>query len=211
MSIQEVWELCSFFSHVNKKFVAGHWVEESKTMKCWSEWVKGQMDWFLPCLPDPSLSACTYRNQECRLTIHYDNGFSISTEPQDGAFPKTIIQSPYEKLKMSSDDGIRMLYLDFGGKEGEIVSVLFLGPHDFICCIMHCMCNDLEVVGGLTTYSTQSTDSTVVGGSCCSRSLRKQDWILGLQTDPVISSSFFWFHFSLENDINIWIQRKNLL
>ncbi|XP_042317698.1 beta-1-syntrophin [Sceloporus undulatus] len=65
-------------------------------------------------------TACTYKSQECRLTIHYDHGFSLTTEPQDGAFPKTILQFPYEKLKMSSDDGIRMLYLDFGGKEGEI-------------------------------------------------------------------------------------------
>ncbi|KAB0358010.1 hypothetical protein FD754_002166, partial [Muntiacus muntjak] len=65
-------------------------------------------------------TACTYKNQACRLTIHYENGFSITTEPQEGAFPKTIIQAPYEKLKMSSDDGIRMLYLDFGGKDGEL-------------------------------------------------------------------------------------------
>lgn len=56
------------------------------------------------------------------MTIHYDHGFSLTTEPQDGAFPKTLSQFPYEKLKTSSDDGIRMLYLDFGGKEGEIVS-----------------------------------------------------------------------------------------
>ncbi|KAL0598670.1 Beta-1-syntrophin [Plecturocebus cupreus] len=72
------------------------------------------------------LLACTYKNQECRLTIHYENGFSITTEPQEGAFPKTIIQSPYEKLKMSSDDGIRMLYLDFGGKDGEITESRFV-------------------------------------------------------------------------------------
>lgn len=58
------------------------------------------------------------------MTIHYDHGFSLTTEPQVGAFPKTIFQYPYEKLKSSSDDGIRMIYLDFGGKEGEIVSVL---------------------------------------------------------------------------------------
>lgn len=79
-----------------------------------------------------SLSACTYKNQECRLAIHYDNGFSITTEPQDGAFAKTIIQAPYEKLKMSSDDGIRMLYLDFGGKDGEIVSALFFRKGNFV-------------------------------------------------------------------------------
>ncbi|KAF7246901.1 Beta-1-syntrophin [Varanus komodoensis] len=65
-------------------------------------------------------TACTYKSQECRLTVHYDHGFTLTTEPQDGAFPKTILQFPYEKLKMSSDDGIRMLYLDFGGKEGEV-------------------------------------------------------------------------------------------
>lgn len=61
------------------------------------------------------------------MTIHYEHGFSLTTEPQDGAFSKTIAQYPYEKLKMSSDDGIRMLYLDFGGKDGEIVSPVFGG------------------------------------------------------------------------------------
>lgn len=39
------------------------------------------------------------------------------------ATPQVLLSYPYEKLKMSSDDGIRMLLLDFGGKEGEIVSV----------------------------------------------------------------------------------------
>lgn len=76
------------------------------------------------CILCPCL-ACTYKSQECRLTIHYEHGFSLTTEPQDGAFSKTIAQYPYEKLKMSSDDGIRMLYLDFGGKDGEIVSTAF--------------------------------------------------------------------------------------
>lgn len=39
------------------------------------------------------------------------------------ATPQVLLSYPYEKLKMSSDDGIRMLLLDFGGREGEIVSV----------------------------------------------------------------------------------------
>lgn len=39
--------------------------------------------------------------------------------------PQVLLSYPFEKLKMSSDDGVRMLFLDFGGKEGEIVSVLF--------------------------------------------------------------------------------------
>ncbi|CAI5779051.1 Beta-1-syntrophin [Podarcis lilfordi] len=80
-------------------------------------------------------TACTYKSQECRLTIHYEHGFSLAAEPQDGAFPKTILQFPYEKLKMSSDDGIRMLYLDFGGKEGEIQLDLHSCPKPIVFII----------------------------------------------------------------------------
>lgn len=46
------------------------------------------------------------------------------------------MQAPYEKLKMSSDDGIRMLYLDFGGKDGELVSALCFGQCDFMYFLM---------------------------------------------------------------------------
>ncbi|MEQ2276077.1 Beta-1-syntrophin, partial [Xenotaenia resolanae] len=34
--------------------------------------------------------------------------------------PQVLLSYPFEKLKMSADDGVRMLLLDFGGKEGEI-------------------------------------------------------------------------------------------
>ncbi|XP_064298235.1 beta-1-syntrophin [Phalacrocorax carbo] len=80
-------------------------------------------------------TSCTYKNQECRLTIHYEHGFSLTTEPQDGAFSKTIAQYPYEKLKMSSDDGIRMLYLDFGGKDGEVQLDLHSCPKPIVFII----------------------------------------------------------------------------
>lgn len=80
---------------------------------------------------------CLYRGQECRLVIHYEQGFSVLADPtplgdrENGeerkaapaAKPQVLLSYPYEKLKMSSDDGIRILFLDFGGKEGEIVSV----------------------------------------------------------------------------------------
>ncbi|NWY67346.1 SNTB1 protein, partial [Erithacus rubecula] len=80
-------------------------------------------------------TSCTYRSQECRLTIHYEHGFSLTAQPQDGAFPKTIAQYPYEKLKMSSDDGIRMLYLDFGEKDGEIQLDLHSCPKPIVFII----------------------------------------------------------------------------
>lgn len=69
--------------------------------------------------------------------IHYEQGFSVLADPtlgdresveereaQTPTRPRVLLSYPYEKLKMSSDDGVRMLFLDFGGKEGEIVSVL---------------------------------------------------------------------------------------
>lgn len=84
------------------------------------------------------LSGCLYRGQECRLVIHYEQGFSVLADPKlaDGengeergahtpTRPRVFLSYPFEKLKMSSDDGVRMLFLDFGGREGEIVSGFF--------------------------------------------------------------------------------------
>ncbi|KAM6909803.1 beta-1-syntrophin [Xenentodon cancila] len=78
-------------------------------------------------------TSCLYHSQECRLVIHYEKGFSVLTDPKiqdevDGEEravnasikPQVLLSYPFEKLKMSSDDGIRMLHLDFGEKEGEI-------------------------------------------------------------------------------------------
>lgn len=52
------------------------------------------------------------------LCIHYECGFTICCEEPGGSI---LFRYPYERLKMSADDGIRTLYLDFGGPEGELV------------------------------------------------------------------------------------------
>lgn len=78
-------------------------------------------------------TSCLYQSQECRLVIHYEQGFSVLADPTLGdgengeelgartpTRPRLLLSYPYEKLRMSSDDGVRMLLLDFGGKEGEI-------------------------------------------------------------------------------------------
>ncbi|KAF1387669.1 hypothetical protein PFLUV_G00082340 [Perca fluviatilis] len=75
-------------------------------------------------------TSCLYQSQECRLVIHYEQGFSVLADPKLGdgeergahtpTRPRVLLSYPYEKLKLSSDDGVRMLFLDFGGKEGEI-------------------------------------------------------------------------------------------
>ncbi|KAM4706328.1 beta-1-syntrophin [Rhinophrynus dorsalis] len=78
---------------------------------------------------------CTYKNQACRLVINYENGFSLTAEGPDGTFSKPLVQHPYEKLKMSSDDGVKMLYLDFGGKDGEIQLDLHCCPKPIVFII----------------------------------------------------------------------------
>ncbi|NXO60332.1 SNTA1 protein, partial [Aramus guarauna] len=79
-------------------------------------------------------AACTWKGQDCTLSIHIDKGFTISaTEPGLG---KTILlQQPFEKLQMSSDDGTKMLYLDFGGPEGEIQLDLHSCPKTIVFII----------------------------------------------------------------------------
>lgn len=64
---------------------------------------------------------CTINGQEVRFTVHYENGFTISKE--NGGSSSILYRYPFERLKMSADDGIRNLYLDFGGPEGELVRV----------------------------------------------------------------------------------------
>lgn len=57
------------------------------------------------------------------MSIHIDKGFTIATlEP--GLTKVILLQQPFERLQMSSDDGAKMLYLDFGSSEGEIVGSL---------------------------------------------------------------------------------------
>lgn len=53
--------------------------------------------------------------------MHIDKGFTLwAAEP--GAARAVLLRQPFEKLQMSSDDGTSLLFLDFGGAEGEIVS-----------------------------------------------------------------------------------------
>ncbi|KAF7226048.1 beta-1-syntrophin isoform X1 [Nothobranchius furzeri] len=78
-------------------------------------------------------TSCLYHSQECRLVIHYEKGFSVlaeqkTTDEEGGEErvvstsiqPQVLLSYPFEKLKMSSDDGVRLLLLDFGGNEGEV-------------------------------------------------------------------------------------------
>lgn len=68
-----------------------------------------------------TLAACSWNGKECTLGVHIDDGFTLFTEEM-GVRKSILLQQPFERLRMSSDDGVRMMFLDFGGPEAEIVS-----------------------------------------------------------------------------------------
>lgn len=55
------------------------------------------------------------------MGVHIDEGFTLFTQEM-GVRKSILLQQPFERLRMSSDDGVRMMFLDFGGQEAEIVS-----------------------------------------------------------------------------------------
>ncbi len=54
------------------------------------------------------------------LSVHIDKGFVLFTE-EAGVRRSVLLQQPFERLRMSSDDGVRMMFLDFGGPDADIV------------------------------------------------------------------------------------------
>lgn len=73
---------------------------------------------------------CTLSGQEVRFTVHYEHGFTISRD--SGGSSSILYRYPFERLKMSADDGIRNLYLDFGGPEGELTVDLHSCPKPIV-------------------------------------------------------------------------------
>ncbi|KAK1796412.1 hypothetical protein P4O66_009466, partial [Electrophorus voltai] len=79
-------------------------------------------------------TACTWNGQSCMLSVHIDNGFSLFTE-EAGLRRHILLQQPFERLRMSSDDGVRMIFLDFGGPEAEIQLDLHACPKTIVFII----------------------------------------------------------------------------
>ena len=79
------------------------------------------------------------------MTLHYDNGFTLTSATMDDNSKKAPVlwHFPYEKLRMSADDGMRLLWLDFGedGEQVRITAILdffgkmktFMKVHPYGC------------------------------------------------------------------------------
>ncbi|XP_068598598.1 alpha-1-syntrophin [Brachionichthys hirsutus] len=79
-------------------------------------------------------TACSWNGKECTLGVHIDEGFTLFTEEM-GVRKSVLLQQPFERLKMSSDDGVRMMFLDFGGPEAEIQLDLHCCPKTLVFII----------------------------------------------------------------------------
>ncbi|XP_035646790.1 beta-2-syntrophin-like [Oncorhynchus keta] len=93
---------------------------------------------------------CMLNRQEVRLTLHYEKGFTVTRESREPAVGTVLFRYPFEKLKMSTDDGIRNLYLDFGGPEGEMVFDLHSGPKPVVFVLHSFLSAKLSRLGLLT-------------------------------------------------------------
>ncbi|XP_051996729.1 alpha-1-syntrophin-like [Xyrauchen texanus] len=79
-------------------------------------------------------TACSWNGKSCLLSVHIDKGFSLFTE-EGGMRKNILLQQPFEHLRMSSDDGVRMMFLDFGGLEAEIQLDLHSCPKTIVFII----------------------------------------------------------------------------
>ncbi|XP_050312215.1 beta-1-syntrophin isoform X2 [Anthonomus grandis grandis] len=60
---------------------------------------------------------CLWKGRPAQLIIHYENGFTLL---EAGSGSKTLWRFSFDRLRNSSDDGKRFLWLDFGAEEGEM-------------------------------------------------------------------------------------------
>ncbi|KAI4469894.1 syntrophin [Holotrichia oblita] len=60
---------------------------------------------------------CLWKGRPSQLVIHYENGFTLL---EAGTGSRTLWRYPFDRLRNSSDDGKRILYLDFGGEDNEV-------------------------------------------------------------------------------------------
>ncbi|KZC06112.1 Beta-2-syntrophin [Dufourea novaeangliae] len=74
---------------------------------------------------------CTWQGKACQLVVNHEDGFALyaagtrgvgGNGVSPGSPPTPLWRRSFDKLKMSADDGARLLWLDFGGDDGEINS-----------------------------------------------------------------------------------------
>ncbi|XP_078038769.1 syntrophin-like 1 [Augochlora pura] len=96
---------------------------------------------------------CTWQGKACQLVVNHEDGFALfaagtrgvgGNGMSPGSPPAPLWRRSFDKLKMSADDGARLLWLDFGGEDGEIELDLESCPkpivfvlHNFLSAKIH--------------------------------------------------------------------------
>ncbi|KOC70641.1 Beta-1-syntrophin [Habropoda laboriosa] len=96
---------------------------------------------------------CTWQGKACQLVVNHEDGFALyvagargggGNGVSPGSPPAPLWRRSFDKLKMSADDGARLLWLDFGGEDGEIELDLESCPkpivfvlHNFLSAKIH--------------------------------------------------------------------------
>ncbi|XP_018895753.2 beta-1-syntrophin isoform X2 [Bemisia tabaci] len=77
---------------------------------------------------------CMWQGKPAQLALNFDNGFTLLEAPSGsmGREMKVLWSFPFERLRTSADDGSRLLWLDFGGDEGEMELDLECCPKPFV-------------------------------------------------------------------------------
>ncbi|XP_033208610.1 beta-1-syntrophin isoform X2 [Belonocnema kinseyi] len=72
---------------------------------------------------------CVWQGRACQLIVNHEDGFTLyaagargigGSGVSPGSPPTPLWRRSFDKLKMSADDGARLLWLDFCGEDGEI-------------------------------------------------------------------------------------------
>ncbi|GLH02229.1 hypothetical protein R5R35_006841 [Gryllus longicercus] len=73
---------------------------------------------------------CIWQGKPAQIILHYEEGFTLSE--CSNSETKVIWKYPFEKLRTSGDDGVRLLWLDFGSEDGEVELDLECCPKPFV-------------------------------------------------------------------------------
>ncbi|XP_068006813.1 beta-2-syntrophin [Melanerpes formicivorus] len=106
-------------------------VETHRDLSCWTRVLVQGCHAAAELIKEVTVG-CTLGGQDVQLSIHYEGGFTICREEPGAGAGTVLFRYPYERLKMSADDGIRTLYLDFGGSEGELALDLHSCPKPIV-------------------------------------------------------------------------------
>lgn len=83
------------------------------------------------------VAGCQWQGRPCQLVVNHEEGFVLyatGVKGSPGSPPAPLWRRSFDKLKLSADDGNRLLWLDFGGEDTEIVSCA-LFQITFIFCV----------------------------------------------------------------------------